>query len=131
MTAPDPVVPPAPLSPPRIGTSVAMIVGGLALALFARATYRPGLRLTELKWTAIAIYGTSALALLALAIPVAHGRTWATRVAALAAITPAGLWLITRRPAWGLRGGRGVRRARRAGAGVSAPDAVTAAPRVG
>ncbi|MBK7078824.1 MAG: hypothetical protein IPH44_41830 [Myxococcales bacterium] len=94
MTAPDPVGPPAPLSPLRIGTSVAMIVGGLALALFARATYGRGLRLTELKWTAIAIYGTSALALLALAIPVAHGRTWATRVAALAAITPAGLWLI-------------------------------------
>jgi hypothetical protein len=93
VTAPDPVGPPAPLSPLRIGTSVAMIVGGLALALFARATYGRGLRLTELTWTAIAIYGTLALALLALAIPF-YGRTWATRVAALAAITPAGLWLI-------------------------------------
>jgi hypothetical protein len=94
VTAPGPSRPRPPLSPLRIVASVAMIAGGLTLALLARATGGRGVGLTGLKGTAIAVYGASALGLLALAIPVANGRTWATRVAAVAAGAPVVLWAI-------------------------------------
>lgn len=82
-----------PLSPLRIATSSLLAIAGVMMALLARATYGRGGDLAAIKQVAIALYAGAALGMLVAAIPVANGRRWATRVAAVAAAAPAILWL--------------------------------------
>lgn len=82
-----------PLSPLRIATSSLLAIAGVMMALFARATYGRGGELATIKQVAIALYAGAALGMIVAAVPVASGRRWATRVAAMAAAAPAILWL--------------------------------------